>query len=78
MVWRLSRVCRFYSKVSDVQVYPPGADVKRVQIDMDATHRRILDSNPLVLPTILEYAGTGFSSVGRRSVAAAAPEQPPQ
>lgn len=54
----LERAAMLYSKVNSIDVYPPGADLKRLEINVEAGKaEKFLNSNPLMLPSILSYSG---------------------
>jgi len=53
----MDRSAMLYSKVKEVQILPPGADIKKftIQVDGDSA-KQVLKDQPLLLPSILGYS----------------------
>lgn len=68
----MERSAMLYSKVHDIQILPPGADIKKFELKVDEGGKRYLADQPLLLPAILGYsadqnsATTAAMSVNRK------------
>lgn len=60
-LWRdlreLDKSAMIYSKVSSIELYPPGVDVKKFDVRLDKEARPLMDKSPFLLPSILGYSG---------------------
>jgi len=52
----MERSAMLYSKVSDITIYPPGADIKKFEMRIDEGGKKMLAQQPLLLPSILGYS----------------------
>jgi len=52
----MDRSAMLYSKVNEIQILPPGADLKKYTISVDEGGKRLLHDQPLLLPSILGYS----------------------
>lgn len=53
----MDRSAMLYSKVNDIQILPPGADIKKFTIQVDGDQgKQLLKDQPLLLPSILGYS----------------------
>lgn len=56
----LERSAMLYSKVSSIAVHPPGTDLRRLEINVEAgAAKKFVESSPMMLPSILSYSGEG-------------------
>lgn len=70
----MDRSAMLYSKVKEVQIMPPGSDIKKFTINVEGDGaRQVLKDQPLLLPSILGYS----SDQNTAATVAGAVNQPP-
>ena len=53
-----------YSKVARIEMNTPGTEVKRFDINVEAGAKPFLNSQPMLLPSILGYSGDNGEMMG--------------
>lgn len=71
----MDRSAMLYSKVKEVQILPPGADVKKFELRVDEGGKQYLADQPLLLPSILGYSADQNSATTSASTAVLRPKQ---
>lgn len=59
----LERSAMVYSKVSSIEMFAPGTEVKRFDLHVEAGAKKVLQEQPMLLPSILGYSGDGGQSM---------------
>jgi len=52
----MERSAMLYSKVNDISIMPPGADIRKFSIQLDEGGKKAMREQPLLLPSILGYS----------------------
>lgn len=75
----LEKSAMVYSKVSSIEMYAPGTEVKRFDLNVEAGAKKFINEQPMLLPSILGYSGDGGVSMmnsGATSPSKAVPNAP--